>query len=291
MNDAGIYNRDIILKYISRELNIIYEKIDKSNFINSIIKSYEPLITMYERTEQPIYLYEIIDDYSKSYYFSEYYDILDEFNILTPKSIITNLDMLFNNPEEINNIILSMPNQKCFARLDSCSSKPDKPFKTAQDIIKSITNSERTKRYINDIEHNLILREYIDNLDDNHYNIRCIIQDKQLRGISGPYELSLNNDVINELIQLKKKVKLFINHIIEITEYDNATIDIFVSHDFEDIILIEINTPVWLFASSGLFDIHNSYDSHLLFEEIDEDIQYNYPEMRITNEYNEVVLI
>lgn len=291
MNDAGIYNKDIIMKYLTRELNITYEKINENSFINSIVESYTPISTMYEREEKPIYLYQLIEDYGKTYYFSEYYDILDEFNILTPKSIIVDLDILFTNPEEINNIILNMPNQKCFARLDSCSSKPDKPFRTAQEIIESISKSERTKRYLNEREHKLILRDYIDELDDNNYNIRCIIQDKILRGISGPYEIVLDNENINKLIQLKRKIKTFINHVIEITEYDNATIDLYISHDFENIMLIEINTPVWLYASSGLFDIKNQYDSHLLFEDIEEDLINEYPEMRITNGFNEVVLI
>lgn len=285
MNSAGINNIIILRKYLLNELNIIIEEENTNNFINSIVSYYEPLPTMEEITEQPIYLYQIINDLEKTYYFSEYYDLLVEANINTPFSIISDLYTLYNDPNKINNYIKTLSNKQCFSRLDSCSSKPENSFYNHLDIIESITNSSRTNIYLNDLEHKLILREYIENIESDYYSARCYVHNKILRAISGPYYV---DNIPSKTI--KYKIEKFINKIIEITEYNCATIDIIIPKNFtNNFIVIEINSPCWLFATSGLFDLNIPYDVSLLFENINEFIDY--PEMRITNKYDESIIL
>ena len=44
--------------------------------------------------------------------------------------------------------------------------------------------------------------------------------------------------------------------------------------------IIEINTPVWLCATSGLYDLTIPYDICLLINNYDNEL-FNYPQMRI----------
>jgi hypothetical protein len=285
MNTAGINNYNILHKYLVRELNIIFDKLDNDNFTNSIVKSYEPLSTMIERNEETIYLYQIIEDLDKTYYFSEYYDLLVEYNINTPYSIITDLYTLYNNSNKINEYINQLQNNHCFARLDTCSSKPESPFNNHNEIITSLSSSSRTNIYLHNLEHKLILRTYIENIEKDYYSARCFIHNQSLRGISGPYFV----DNIPEK-KLKYEIELFVKKIIEATEYNCCTIDILVPKTYKnDFIVIEINSPTWLFATSGIFDLSIPYDISLLFEDKIEYIEY--PEMRVTNKYDQITIL
>lgn len=287
MNSAGINKLHILTKYLVSELDIIFTKVDTSNFTNSIVRSYLPLSTMEECIEEPVYLEQIIKDLDKTYYFSEYYDLLVENNINTPYSIISDLYTLYNNPNHINNYIQQLPNQYCFARLDSCSSKPEYPFTNHNEIIESLTKSSRTNIYLDDLDHKVILRTYIENIENNYYNTRCYIHNKTLRGISGPYDIEDENIPTKSI---KYEIEKFINKIIEVTEYNCATIDILIPKNYNhNFIVIEINSPTWLFATSGLFDLDVPYDISLLFEDKNEYIEY--PEMRLTNKYDEIIIL
>lgn len=194
----------------------------------------------------------------KEYYFSEWYDIVKD-TIYTPKSYICSYDDLFNG--KIDEIIKTLPGKKCFARLDTLSSKPNFPYYSSTEIIQDLQRSERTKPYFAK-NMPIIIREY---LDLHSFEFRCFVHDKKLRGIST--EDHINISKIEEIIQT-------INHITFISDYDSYCAD-FTYYDGK-LMLIEINTPVWLFACSGLFCLELPYDVEILMGTYMPDI-INYP--------------
>ena len=117
-----------------------------------------------------------IRELEEEYYFSEYYKILIDAKINTPLSYITTLNRLYKKPKKINKIINTQFNGEIFARLDRCSSKPKSSFKNSDEIIQSLELSYRTNQFLDDKEHKLILREYIENINDYH-ELRCIVHD------------------------------------------------------------------------------------------------------------------
>jgi len=230
MNTSGLENLDILKNKLLQHYDIKYFK----NIVN------------------------IITSISEEYYFSEYYDILIEFDIKTPYSnIFFNLYDLKYNQSRINDVIKLQFNGKVFARLDTCSTNPNKPYTNAQEILDDISTNERTK-YVTDNTHKIILREYI-NLT-GYIEIRCFIEDKKLRGITSTDEN--NEEPTNIILTLIKKL---VDKIVFYSEFDNCTLDFAVNNITNDCILIEINTPCWLCATSGFFDLSLSSDIEILF--------------------------
>ena len=230
---------------------------------------------------------EDIDDYNKNdiikleeeYYFSEYYQILIDNKINTPLSRITTLNRLYKKPKKINKIIKTQFNGEVFARLDRCSSKPELFFKNSGEIKQSLKLSVRTNQFLDDKKHKLILREYIKDIND-YYELRCIVHNEHLRGVSGP----LNIPSKINLNIFKQNIIRFIKNICHCTDYICATIDILIKKDdiynIEKYIVIEINPPVWLTATSGLFELDNPEDTNILFGNLCEYI--NYPIIKYT---------
>jgi hypothetical protein len=220
----------------------------------------------------------ILKHVTQEWHLSEYYHILIENNIPTPYSEFVTMSNLFDHPEIIDEMIAKFNNSQVFARTDSCSSKPNKPFYSADEIIISLRSSDRTNSLILDPKCILVLREYITDISD-YYEFRCFIHDGKCRGISSSQPINidfkLTQPIINDITSL-------INKIVFYTEYDMCTIDIAI-HKYEhdrDILTIEINTPVWLCATSGLFDLLNPYDYDILLGSYKPDI-VNYPILRI----------
>jgi hypothetical protein len=89
MNKSGIDFDDILKKYITKELNIVFITQENDQpFINSVIYSYEPLFTMEYNHKQPLFVYDLLTDIERIYRFSEYYEILHQNRINTPKSYL-----------------------------------------------------------------------------------------------------------------------------------------------------------------------------------------------------------
>jgi hypothetical protein len=196
----------------------------------------------------------------KEYWFSEWYPILEEANIYTPKSYICNYQDLYNG--KIDKIIRKLPNKECFARLDTLSSKPSSSYKNSCEIIFDFENSNRTRDYFTE-NMNIIIREYV---CMNNIEFRCFIHNKKLRAISS--EGKIKN--IEEVKKLVDKITFY-------TEYDSYCIDM--TYVDNNLMVIEINTPVWLFACSGLFRLDEAYDLELLVGDYNPDI-ICYPEIR-----------
>ena len=250
MNTSGLDNEELLLKCLQKH-NYNFNKNNLESIINQIIEEY---------------------------YFSEYYENLKIYGkIKTPESLIISLKNVFENKNIVNENIKTFPNNEVFARLDTASTKPTFPYKNINDILNDMAQNERTRKHLKDMNHNLVLREWI-NLQ-NYYELRCFIEDSKLRATSGTTNL---NHV--PPINIKKILQKIAEDVSFYCEYECFTLDIaiplFNELNENKYYIIEINTPVWLCATSGLYDLTIPYDIYLLTEEYNTEI-INYPKMRI----------
>lgn len=219
----------------------------------------------------PSILNEFMGDISESsiahfmryYKFHNWYPQLEGV-INTPKSYIFELTDLYNN--RIDELIEMMPNRECFARLDSLSSKPIISYRSSSDIISDIYSNDRTSDQIG-VDTKIIVREWIYSLTNE---FRCYVYYGKLRGISCSFKKSLLNKHLRNIIDM-------VNKIIKLTDNDDCTIDFgFVD---SDIILIEINSPVYLAATSGYFDLSLPFDYEILLGDYNPEL-ISYPIIR-----------
>lgn len=198
----------------------------------------------------------------KEYYFSEWYDIIKTL-CKTPESFIFDPCNLCDGA--IDRKIAELPNNECFARLDPLSSKPLWSYKNSNEILASFSNSERCKGFLGT---KVIVREFVYDLCGE---FRCFIHNKRLRGISTPILLTEE--------QCLGVIKM-VNQITHHTDYNDYSIDFAWKNN--ELTLIEINTPVWLYASSGEFDLTDVRDIEILLGEYIPDI-IDYPVIKISN--------
>lgn len=199
---------------------------------------------------------EDIHEYEEIFAFSNWYDAMKG-NIPTPKSWIFEIDDLFNG--EIDRTIKTLGNE-CFARLDYCSSKPTAPYTCSEDIYHDLNKSDRCKPYMDRQNLKIIVREYLHELSKE---IRCFIQNFQFRAISS--QIPLTDKQIEDIKEL-------VHRITHYSDYNDYSCDL--AFYKGKLILIEINSPVWLFATSGEFDLNDVADRTILldqyiFEDID----------------------
>ncbi len=218
---------------------------------------------------------ELLKKITQEWNFSEYYKILVDNKIPTPYSEFVSVRDLIENPDIINKQIKKFKFSHVFARTDSCSSKPSKPFKTVKEILESLKNSDRTSEFIKDPNCIIVLREYIEDITEK-YEFRCFVHGSDFRAISSSQPIESNFPVKN----LIPKIVDLIKKIIFYTEYDMCVIDIAIDRSTYEIIVIEINTPVWLCATSGLFDLTIPYDHEVLLGKYNPEI-INYPVVKI----------
>jgi hypothetical protein len=212
------------------------------------------------------------------------FEFMNDVNMYSPSNIcsLRNENVQLNNVmDEIDTLIASQLNNKqCFGRLDSVSSKPTSPYKNANEIMESLYRSSRTYNMIKQ-DTKLIIREWIPNIENE---FRCFIHNGKLRGITCEYKENI--DIYIE--EIKNTVK----NIIHYTDYHDCSIDFgFVDDNNANVIgnknckklmLIEINTPVYLCASSGNFDLNLPSDYEVLLGRYIPDI-ITYPVIKEAN--------
>lgn len=215
---------------------------------------------------------ESIEETIKEYYFSEWYNILEDCKIVfTPKSYIMSFRSLING--EVDELINNLNRKRCFARLDSCSSKPSSPYTSSFEIFNDISKSDRTRLLLRNLNETLIIREWLDNIK---CEFRCFIHDGKFRGISFSNDECIDISIWKDL--LKKEIQEIIRIIDAITfqtDYNDSVIDLcFYENEDGDIMigLIEINTPVYLCATSGNFDLDVVLDYEILLGDYKPDI-------------------
>lgn len=191
--------------------------------------------------------------------------------ISTPTSFILPQSSLLNNT--CDNII-NLLGGKCFARLDRCSAKPEFSYSNSKEIIEDLKRSDRTNEYYKK-GMDIVIREWLPNI---LCEFRCFVFDDKLRGISvGNDDTDLQwNDKVKEKLDMIKSIILIISRD---CQYEDFTADFcFNINKNQEIVLtlIEINTPVYLCASSGKFDLEQGYDYNVLLGDYDKDL-IDYP--------------
>lgn len=214
---------------------------------------------------------KIIESITQLYNFSSYYNYLLLDQIKTPKSIICsmkNLDVenIFNeflsNLKENNNKT-ETENTKVFVRVDRMSAKTYKGYNKFEEAYNDLIKSEKTREYVFSKLSNYIFREYISNIEDM-IELRCFVFQKRLRGISFGIDFETK---FKNIDLFKIMVRTFVNKITFSTELEDSTIDLCIdknqisnlfnniSINLDSLTLIEINTPVYLLATSRLFEL------------------------------------
>jgi hypothetical protein len=206
--------------------------------------------------------------------FDRWYPLVKD-QIKTPTSYIFQMEDLHNG--NIDKLLETLPTNECFARLDSCSTKPEKAYKSSLEIVNDIYKNSRT---FNEIENStkIIIREWVYGITNE---FRCYVHDSKLRGIS--CEKSTHRRRITENIVI---INQNVNKITKITEFDDYTVD-FGFDSPDNLIMIEINSPVYLAATSGNFDLIIPGDYEILLGDYIPDI-INYPIIKC-NETADVV--
>lgn len=249
----------------------------------------EPAFNDYEIIEDKYILpkngeEDIINKIEQLYNFSSYYCYLELDNIKTAKSIIC--DMKCSNIEEIFNQL----NKPVFVRVDRTSSKSNKVFKSWSDAYNDLITSINTRNIVLSRNSNYIFREAILDIS-NMIEFRCFVFKKILRGISICFE----SDLKYKNIHLFKSVILsFISKVVISTELNDCSIDLCLSKiqlynllnnisiDLSSLQLIEINSPVYLYATSGLFELDLPRHKEILVGKLQPDI-ISYPVILFQN--------
>jgi hypothetical protein len=282
MNTAGI-NNGLTSKFIANDLVSIEHNVPDWVF---------QLLESCELHHSEISFDKLVFAIEKQFWVSEWYDHLVYDGINTPitefiwlSEIITDA----NNQSAAKNqfqvkpessttraseIISKVFGNRAFCRLDSVSPKSGAVHVSDKTILTDLLSSERTAPFVRNIQredHRVVIRKYIDQIDEDYYELRCFVHGKQLRAISGPgYTNITRRDFARTAPILKNEMRKFVKRIVGAVAYDDFVVDIIVPKCmFEPnvemynsaFVVIEINTPVWLFATSGLFDL--SIPSHV----------------------------
>lgn len=202
-----------------------------------------------------------IEENISEYFFSEWYPLIKD-HCYTPKSYIFDQKSLYDGTIDL--LISQLPNNECFARFDTCSSKPEISYKSSKNIIFSLKKSDRTNQYF-DNKMKIIIREWVYAIKSE---FRCYVHDNNFRAITN---FNLDHQYLDE-------IKNNVNKIRHYCDYSDFTVDFGLTED-NKIILIEINTPVYLCATSGNFDLNIPYDYEVLLGKYQPDI-ISYPVIR-----------
>jgi hypothetical protein len=235
----------------------------------------------------------IVNTIENFYWVSKWYDLIISDGIKTPLSIF--IEKSENNIGEKIDEAINKLGGKAFIRLDTASSKNLIFHINNTTVFTDLSSSERTRPTLtNNKKHNIVIRKYLDDIN-NMYEIRCFICKGILRGMSGLYDTNIK---LTNIQLLKLEINKFIKRVICATEYKDCTIDIIINkndcNDFLisdnikiDIILLEINSPVSLLATSGLFNLSLPFDRELLCGPINEFI--NYPQFILSNNNGKII--
>lgn len=272
MNTCGFDNTNLLKHLVSEHSMKLSGQITIDNI--DAIKVVECIYPIFMEEQEKPTLMQWIEQYTSCFNMSEYIDCFDESDISMPKTKIIDSNMLFDQPNKVNKIINKFKNKIVFARLDKCSSKSHKSCSSAEDIINDLNSSERTKHIIKNTK--LVLREYMNmnSLDE----LRCIIKNGKCRGITA-------NCLKNASVELKLKIAKYVENISFIAEFNDCTVDVLINKKNAEMIFLEINPPVYVSATSGLFDLNDPQDEELLFGDLNEYIEY--PKLRYI--HNEIV--
>jgi hypothetical protein len=354
-NQAGIELRDVRLMWPIKiscakscvtcnglDINCTYATILKiPTWLSPAFEDY-PVVCSEEGPEYCVYspidrnleLITVVQWIERYFWFSNWYNLVINDGIKTPISSFFLLSDIINDNRVIDNFISDMPNSKAFVRLDTMSSKISKAVHNVSDIIKDFKSSNRTEPVytkalngnLESLNHKVVLREFVENMETEYFEVRCFVHDSVLRGVCGPYLhkitdtsiLGYSKSQLTFCFEIYKlTMKKFVGRVITASEYDCCVVDVAIRiHDFVSFLheciahlchnsnisiygdvcaqlieglytkmaLVEINTPTWLSATSGMFSLQLPIHREILFGELQPEY-FRYPRI-ITSYYN-----
>jgi len=194
------------------------------------------------------------------YYSAENWYPLLENTDLTPKSVLIPISRKLSdlkNNEKLLEAIKKFP-KPFFVKLSSVSPKDvDKSLivNDINDIYSLFTQSQRVKRTLyNDRQHYIFLRKVLPDCRTTP-EFRVFVSNSKCVAITRN-----NIYVSQEHEKLKNKLIEFCDNIIKLTMYIDCTLDVVYYKKNNKFYLIEINTPFYLLAGTGLYDEKLDYD-------------------------------
>jgi hypothetical protein len=250
MNTSGVEHDDIYDKFFPNNIDNTKNLLKNINGNDEIVETAEMIAAEYTFDVW----YKLIQNkcytpHSRIYDFFRYLDDIFLYLHVPISNIRNENETIKNIIEWIDASIKFMPGGKCFAKLDNVSTKKGKPYYNCESILEDFYKTSRT---FNSLTYNskIVIREWV----EFDYEFRCFIHDGTFRAISCEDK--------NIILPYINEIKKTISDIVFYTDYDACTIDLAIYKN--KIFLVEINTPVYLFASSGNFDLSSNYDRNVL---------------------------
>lgn len=218
---------------------------------------------------------------------SQWYSLVKNSPVHTPDSVFVEIPpgpgaLVCPVVRQKVNKFLNEHHEKAFVRMDMASAKIVLPCCTFAEVERNLRSSERTLVSLREIEAGrcggrLMLREFVDDMRD-HLEMRCFIHQGRARGvhIELPEQFaSINQEfLVNQLRVLRGAMNTIAYELVAATEYQDFVAD--VALKWVDLMavrpcermevaatslrknlwLVEINTPVYLLATSGYFSLN-----------------------------------
>ena len=242
-----------------------------------------------------------IEQFKKSFGISKWISSVEQFTFRTKIVEVIISDGKISNVDELDKAIQYFG--KAFVRLDSKSSKNDIFHISSSTILEDFRSSPRTnKSILENCSLTMAIREYVPNIQRDYYEVRCFIKDRIVRGITGPVGIrneiprNCTTDIIRtslskyrHIFETKNAIRCFIDSLNLI--YSDCTVDlIFGKDDFQElkwstnpeklsrfqdkIKLVEINSPIYAFATSGIFSFDSKMHVEILLSELIDGFDY-----------------
>jgi hypothetical protein len=204
--------------------------------------------------------------FQSSFYGAEYwYKDLEGF---TPRSklillsqedieLITNIDNKTFTTSTCNKIQLALDNELHFIKSSKKSSHTQHPVYTLQECINEIGNYSDVLISLENGCRWLFMRKYIKNISEEYrviiYNGKITYMEQYLVNYIGMYMNTINAK------QMKTELINFVNKILPILHYKDATLDIARTKE-KFFIIIKVNIPQYLISDLGDIDIYNNIE-------------------------------
>ena len=253
--------------------------------------------------EEPLTPSQIFELLVAFYSADHWYDLIVSDGVRTTPSILLALPagQPFSAVHAEIDAAIGQLGGRVFARMDHASSKTITACTTSAEVEANLRCSERTAARLRGIEAGkavdgpangfVMLRRWVEDLATTHVEMRVFVHGGEARGLSmtvGEHCKLHDSDeqsCVACLRLLKRAVRTFAKRCVVATEYQDCVLDVAVpvaaldaAQDSSALLaslwLIECNTPVYMAATSGRFDLSNEAHRTILCGERPQEIDY-----------------
>ena len=243
----------------------------------------------------------------------KWYGLLAQDGVRTPSSILVPLEAgsCFGRVVPLVDRAIDTLGGRVFPRMGHASAKGVvRACTSAAEVEAKLRSSERTAARLRSIEAGtcvdgppsgwLVLRAFVDGIE-SHVEMRCFVHGGAARGVTlGVPEESALSDAdetlrVECLRRLRVALRRLLHRVVAATEYADCCVDVALplaaldrlalgaSHEEEAVAaaallcslwVVEVNTPVYLLATSGRFCLDSVAHRHVLFGEISDELVY-----------------